>query len=86
MARRSGGVSAVAPPPSKSERDYMTEDDLRTLERAEEVRGDAERMKRVAAHGRERIRTMSRLVGGTARGKARGKAPSRSRMRGRSGR
>ena len=84
MARRAkSSPSAVMTPGGRSESDYQAEDDCRTLERAEEVRGDPSRYKRVVGHARQKIGMMQRLVGGSARGKSRGKAPSRARMRGR---
>lgn len=48
---------------SKSEQDYRAEEDFRTMERAEEVRGDKARMTRAMAHGRKRVVQMARVMG-----------------------
>lgn len=41
---------------------YQSEDDFRTLERAEEVREDASRHRRAMGHGTERLKQISRIV------------------------
>lgn len=58
----------------KREREYMAEDDLRTLERAEEVRQDKSRMQRASAFGRKRVSALRRVMGGR---------PAQRRSRGR---
>ena len=47
--------------PSKSEADYMAEDDHRTLQRAEEIRADPKRFLGVRKHHRKMTRAMSRV-------------------------
>lgn len=49
--------------PSKSDLEYRAEEDFRTLERAEEVRGDKARSLRAMAHGRKRVVAMARVMG-----------------------
>lgn len=49
--------------PSKSEQEYRAEEDFRTLERAEEVRGDQARHTRAMSHGRKRVSAMARVMG-----------------------
>ena len=60
-------MASVAAPkpskPSKSELDYRAEDDFRTLERAEEVRGDSQRHGRALDHGRKKIAAVGRVLG-----------------------
>lgn len=64
----------------KSENDYQAEDDHRTLQRAEEVRADAGRMKRVAVHHRKKMGEMSRI--GSILGKRKiARRPSMARSR-----
>lgn len=41
---------------------YRAEEDFRTLERAEEVRGDKDRHGKAMDHGRERISAMHRIM------------------------
>lgn len=64
---------AMSAKPSKSEQDYRAEEDFRTLQRAEEVRGDKDRHTRAQTHGRKQISAMSRVLK-PARGSIRGKA------------
>jgi len=47
-------------PSKKKEDDYRAEEDLRTLTRAEEVRGDGTRMAACARMHRKQARTMTR--------------------------
>ena len=56
--------------PSKSEMDYRAEDDFRTLQRAEEVRGDKARSERAMAHGRKQVQAMTRVVGRSKKGRS----------------
>lgn len=64
--------------PSKSDLDYKAEDDFRTLQRAEEVRGDAARHTRALGHGRKQIATITRVVGARGKiGRAAKRAPAR---------
>lgn len=65
---------ATSSKPSKSEQDYRAEDDFRTLQRAEEVRGDKDRHTRAQSHGRKQISAMSRVLKPVSRGSLRGKA------------
>lgn len=55
-----GGLSA-APVMSKSEDDYRAEDDHRTLTRAEEIRGDGQRMQKVRKIHRKKAREIASL-------------------------
>lgn len=57
------------------ERKWRAEDDFRTIERAEEVRGDKSRHRDAISHGRQRLKTLKRVVGANGRG------TSRARMR-----
>lgn len=56
---------------SKREREYQADDDLRTLERAEEVRTDPTRHSRAQAHGRKKITAMQRVLKGRTAGRRR---------------
>ena len=60
---------------------YQSEDDFRTLERAEEVREDASRHRRAMGHGSERLKQISKIVQrgrGKKTGSKRGVARRRS--------
>lgn len=48
--------------PSKSDQDYRAEDDFRTLQRAEEVRGDTARHGRALGHGRKQMAAIGRVM------------------------
>ena len=74
------GMASPSTKPSKSEQDYRAEDDFRTMQRAEEVRGDAARHQRALAHGRKQVAAMTRVVGrGVKTGRSPKRAPSRRR-------
>ncbi len=60
-----------APVPSKSESDYQAEDDLRTMTRAEEVRADPHRMRRVHRAHKKQVRALKRV--GSAIGRRSGR-------------
>lgn len=49
------------PSPSKSFDRYQAEDDHRTLQRAEEVKGDRKRMAGAKAHHKRTMRDMTKL-------------------------
>lgn len=49
-------------PDSKRMQDYQAEDDFRTLERSEEVRGDSARHGRAISHGRKKVSAMQRVM------------------------
>lgn len=53
----------VAQPSMPDKDDYEADDALRTLERAEEVRGNAELMKRVAKKAGRKVKALSSIVG-----------------------
>lgn len=53
------GMNPSKPP--KSELDYQAEDDHRTLTRAEDIRADAARMKRVLTHHNKQTRSLKRI-------------------------
>lgn len=55
--------------PSKTELDYRAEDDFRTLQRAEEVRGDGARHGRALGHGRKQLSAITQVMRKSARGK-----------------
>lgn len=57
------------------EQDYRAEDDFRTLQRAEEVRGDRGRHDRAIAHGRKQVAVITRVMGRTK--STRGAKPGR---------
>lgn len=62
-SKSAASKTAVPGPISPSrDRDYQAEDDFRTLERSEEVRGDAARHTRAVAHGRKKMSAMARVV------------------------
>lgn len=76
---RAPKVSAAMPSPSsgpsqKQMDQYQAEDDFRTLERGEEVRGDADRHQRALAHGRKKVAAIQRVVG---QGRASGRGARR---------
>ncbi len=77
-----GGNTAGTPTEAKvrirREQDYRAEEDFRTLERAEEVRGDGSRHTRALAHGRQKVASMARIVGRSA-GKRSGSGKGRRR-------
>lgn len=55
---------------SKEARQYQAEDDCRTLQRAEEIRGDKQRMTHAARHAQTQIKNMSKIASkATPRGK-----------------
>lgn len=69
MARKRIGPlvgKASAPTEAKAriqtEQDYRAEDDVRTLERAEEVRADAGRHARAQGHARKKLTSMARIA------------------------
>lgn len=86
MAKRITG--GAVPMPSKQQDDYQAEDDHRTLQRAEEVRSDSTRMKRVATHHRKKMGEMKRVGQELGLADPNRKAPKRraSMARSRSGR
>lgn len=60
------GLSSPSPADKKREADYRAEDDLRTLERAEEIRADGERMgacRRVHRKKQSAARKLTRTLG-----------------------
>jgi hypothetical protein len=59
----SAAPSVAIGPDGKTEADYRAEDDFRTLERGEEVRGDAQRHQRALAHGRKKVAAMGKILG-----------------------
>lgn len=59
---------------SKQEQEYRAEEDFRTLERAEEVRGDSTRHQRAMAHGRKRVSAMARVMKGRSAKRSKGRA------------
>lgn len=56
------GPASVSPIGKDREQEYRAEEDFRTLERAEEVRGDGARHTRAMAHGRKKISAMHRVM------------------------
>lgn len=52
-------------------RAWEAEDDLRTLERAEEVRGDAKRMSRASACAHKKMAALKKLTKGRSTSKGR---------------
>lgn len=64
-------------PNKKSEDDYRAEDDLRTLTRAEEIRGDGSRMKACSRVHRRQKAAMTRTNRMFARGSAVGRGGRR---------
>ena len=64
---------------SKQEQEYRSEDDFRTLQRAEEVRGDKARHERAMGHARKQMTQITKVMSGL-RGKL-GRGAKRSQVR-----
>lgn len=68
---------------SKEQQDYRAEDDFRTMQRAEEVRGDSARHTRALAHGRKQLGAITKVMGGMRKiGPKVGRQPKRAPSRG----
>lgn len=48
---------------SQMDRHWMAEDDCRTLQRAEEIRGDKQRMTQAANHAKKQMDALSKVAG-----------------------
>lgn len=56
---------------------WRAEDDLRTLERADELRADKGRFRAALTHGRSKLRSMKRVIGASGRSSSRARARTR---------
>lgn len=63
----SGGSGGSGRSLSAMDKQFQAEDDLRTLERAEEIRGASHRMSHVKRMVKKRAAVHSRILGGGAR-------------------
>lgn len=74
-----GGPSSVqqSEESKKRENDYRAEDDLRTLTRAEEIRGDKERMHHAGRKHREQVKAIANTGRVFARSKGRSMSAGR---------
>lgn len=55
--------NSVRPPAiSKEARQYQAEDDCRTLQRAEEIKADAQRMKHVTLHAKKQMSALAKVA------------------------
>lgn len=57
--KNTAGIQPISP---KSEVDYMAEDDLRTLKRAEEIKADSKRMENAKKKAMEEMKAMSKVA------------------------
>jgi hypothetical protein len=64
MAGKTKNIKGMSP---FSDDRYMVEDDLRTLTRAEEIKRDPKRMKKVRALAKEKLAEMKAVAGGDAK-------------------
>lgn len=62
-APKVSGAPQMTSAMAKSDADYRAEDDFRTLERGEEVRGDTKRHSKALAHGRRKVASMAKILG-----------------------
>ena len=65
---KSKGAGTGVNPSPMMDRQWMAEDDCRTLQRAEEIRADKQRMAGATNHAKKQMNALSK-VAGKARGK-----------------
>jgi len=59
------------------DKDYQAEDDMRTLSRAEEIKGDGDRMKRAAGKAKEQAANAKKVIALHKAGKISDKAKAK---------
>lgn len=80
MAKTKKKTEAVAAAPMQ-DRDYQAEDDMRTLTRAEEIKGDGARMKAAAVKAKEQAANAKKVMALHKAGKISDKAAAKLKAR-----
>ena len=76
MAKKKSKTGTVAGAPMM-DKDYQAEDDMRTLTRAEEIKGDGDRMKAAAGKAKEQAHHAKKVIALHKAGKISDKAKAK---------